>query len=62
MRNELQKKESLVGVMAPPISSERLRIVQDEKIETKVLTELLKMIGADQSQTNMEHQLKKLKR
>ena len=55
MRNELQKKESLVGVMAPPISSERLRIVQDEKIETKVLTELLKMIGADQSQTNMEH-------
>ena len=62
MRNELQKKESLVEVMAPPISSERLRIVQDEKIETKVLTELLKMIGADQSQTNMEHQLKKLKR
>ncbi len=62
MRNELQKKESLVGVMAPPISSERLRIVQDEKIETKVLTELLKILGADQSQTNMEHQLKKLKR
>ena len=48
MRNEQQRKDSLAGMMPPPISSEKLRIVSDDKIETKVLTELLKMIGADQ--------------
>jgi len=48
MRNERKRKDSLAGMMPPPISSERLRIVSDEKIETKLLTELLKMIGADQ--------------
>ena len=45
LRNELTRKASYSTMN--PISSERLRIVTDERIETRFLSELLKMIGAD---------------
>ena len=46
MKNEFARKTSQ-GQIVPAASSERYRIVQDERIETRFLTDLLKMIGAD---------------
>lgn len=43
-------------------NSERLFFFDDERIETRFLTDLLKTIGADQEQANFEKLIKKLKK
>lgn len=62
LRFELDQKSTLAAMVGPPMSSDRMRIVSDERIETKFLTELLRVIGADQSQSDFENLLKKLKK
>ena len=43
-------------------SSYHTRFGQDERIETHFLTDLLKVIGADQERPNFEFILKRLKK
>ena len=52
----------MTPLRVPAISSDKTRIVADERTETKFLTDLLKLIGADKSQTSFEYLLKKLKK